>query len=113
MTKAEIIAALQEHMAGVGQEVSKATTDAFLNAFRDMLVEQAGVSMKNQDQSAEKIEVVIDDAQLLSLAGQRADVIETYLSDKHGTKPNRLISCRSRIDDIEGEGKPRTELSLR
>ena len=40
MTKSEIIAELQEHMAGVGQEVSKAATDAFLNALRDMLVEQ-------------------------------------------------------------------------
>ena len=39
MTKSEIIAALQEQMACAGQEVSKATTDAFLNAMRDMLVE--------------------------------------------------------------------------
>lgn len=40
MNKSELIAELQEHMAGVGQEVSKAATDAFLNALRDMLVEQ-------------------------------------------------------------------------
>ncbi len=40
MNKSEIIAELQEHMAGVGQAVSKAATDAFLNALRDMLVEQ-------------------------------------------------------------------------
>lgn len=40
MNKSEIIAELQEKMAGVGHEVSKAATDAFLNALRDMLVEQ-------------------------------------------------------------------------
>lgn len=40
MTKLEIIAELQEHVAGVGHEASKASTDAFLNALRDMLVEQ-------------------------------------------------------------------------
>jgi DNA-binding protein HU-beta len=40
MTKSEIIAELQDKMAGVGHEVSKASTDAFLNALRDLLVEQ-------------------------------------------------------------------------
>jgi DNA-binding protein HU-beta len=40
MTKSEIIAELQEKMAGVGHEVSRASTDAFLNALRDLLVEQ-------------------------------------------------------------------------
>jgi len=45
MNKSEIIVDLQEHMAGVGHEVSKVTTDAFLNALRDMLVEQG---MKGQ-----------------------------------------------------------------
>ncbi len=40
MTKLEIITELQEYVAGVGHEASKAITDAFLNALRDMLVEQ-------------------------------------------------------------------------
>lgn len=40
MTKSEIIAELQDKMAGVGHEVSKASTDAFLNALRDLLVDQ-------------------------------------------------------------------------
>lgn len=40
MNKSEIIAELQEKMAGVGHEVSRASTDAFLNALRDLLVEQ-------------------------------------------------------------------------
>ena len=46
MTKSQIIADLQEHMAGVGHEVTKASTDAFLNALRDMLVEQGMMGEK-------------------------------------------------------------------
>jgi nucleoid DNA-binding protein len=46
MNKSEIIAELQERMAGVGHEVSKVSTDAFLNALRDMLVEQGAKGEK-------------------------------------------------------------------
>lgn len=41
MNKAEIIADIQERMACVGQEVSKASIEGFLNSFRDLIIEQA------------------------------------------------------------------------
>jgi len=54
----------------------------------------------------------ISDEQLSALAAQRATVIEQHLTDDHGIKGNRLISCQPLLEKDAQEAKPRTELLL-
>jgi len=68
-------------------------------------------TQKEKDRQEQKIS--IPDEQLIALATRRAEMIEAHLVDTHGTKSNRLISCRARIEVKDSEAKSRTELSLR
>ncbi|MCW8963329.1 MAG: DUF748 domain-containing protein [Gammaproteobacteria bacterium] len=84
---------------------------------RQSLAEQAAKLAEDKATQKEKDrqeqEISIPDEHLIALATRRAEMIEAHLVDTHGTKSNRLISCRARIEIKDSETKPRTELSLR
>ena len=54
----------------------------------------------------------ITEQQLKLLADNRAAAIESYLAEKEGVKPNRLISCQPIAELDEKAAEPRVELLL-
>jgi hypothetical protein len=54
----------------------------------------------------------VTDEQLIALAKARASGVEQYLHEEHGVKPNRLISCKPRIDTESEKPEPRTDLLI-
>ena len=59
----------------------------------------------------DKANITIPDDRLLALATQRANRIESFLSEEHQVKTKRLIDCKSKIEKDE-KAQPRVELSL-
>jgi hypothetical protein len=77
---------------------------------RDYLTSQQN-KIKQSQSEADPPEVDLE-KELMQLAQNRAELIETYLVEEHGTKANRLISCQPRVENKDSESKPRTELSI-
>ena len=76
------------------------------------LLQKSNLDKDGKPLPKDKLKTSIPDDLLMSLAAQRAEVIQSLFVELHKVKGNRLISCKARIEKKDDNSMPRTELSI-